>query len=188
MRRFRRRMGGMRRRFGKPFAKQTYTWVAGIHDETALDASGATVTEAVLMAATDVMPDNIGNQRVQVKRVIINGIVQFGPDISGTSQNGIGVFWQVDVLDTDDTDSEINTLINNNRVIATGVAGGVVRQGVPGAADFWPGIAVQVDWKGNIFMGRDDLLVLRFEFISDATTGLSTASYTGFERVLAVVP
>lgn len=173
----------------KPNAKKRLAWTRGVFGNT-VDQTGTPpdLTESVLFdPALDAVGGSAGadfNRKWNVRRAIVRGGLLPLPLTTAFQFAGYVMIQALYVIDREDAD---NTLLTTNigdileggveRLLYTNVLTFCVNESTGTAVNpvaLWNPPRIDIDWKGNVKMGMDELLVYGSQVTVDVSGALST--------------
>lgn len=179
-------------RFGRPFARRRTQWITSLFNETAINMAAGGPVDQVLVTGLELATTDSGASVGRVRRVIYNGVVCPAPNVLDTlGSDTFAISWALYQIDTEDTDITIQAtgdsdIWNTERVLASGVVGGVVVANNNSAgitSQIARGMDVNVDYRQPFTMRQDKLLLMTFQPFSSSTV-LDICSVSAIARVL----
>lgn len=181
------------RRRGRPAAKLKYSWVTAIFQGTGIDRTAATLTAQICLDSQHWEGDTTQlTKYVTVRRIIFNWTYTLAVDFSTATNQESALFHALIVEDDEELDSNLVDvtsagLLQQNRILATGVQGFVTQPNTNEESMIWSPTH-RIDWKGKLRLQSNERIVLAHQFASNVAATLTIAASRGISRVLIEQP
>jgi len=168
--------------------KNPTAWVAAIADSIALLQNGAMV-ETNILDQNDWGAHSI-NKKGRLVRSIGNFIVCVGVEGAAATQVDLALLWAVYIIDADDSDASLTdgSILNNNRVLQTGVAGFGIAENATVVPSSHAEIAIRWDTRVRANLEGDEILALAVQSAEDVSAVTTTLNLYGIARTLILEP
>jgi len=190
----RRRGIGSRRGRGN-FAKKRFAWTSAVFG-VGMDIAGTPpdlMENIVVDPMNDFQPGTDYNRKYNVRRILVHGAMQLVPNTTAAQVQGWTYIEALYVIDREDQDAslvttDIGDILEGgaDRVLYTNVHSGCTIEGTTAqvSSNLIPGERIDIDWKGNVKVGLDQLIVYAAQFTSDVSGAMSSATIQVITRAL----